>query len=98
MISSILIRQNRVHVETALIFITPAVLCATGERHLRRFLWQKKIDSVKPAHITMIFLGFALIQKQMIERTSLTTNINAINGKVGRISHAKRRFEGLDNR
>lgn len=27
--------QNRVHVETALIFITPAALCATGERHLK---------------------------------------------------------------
>ena len=31
--------QNRVHVETALIFITPAVLCATGGRHLRRTVW-----------------------------------------------------------
>lgn len=28
-------RNNRVHVETALIFITPAALCATGERHLK---------------------------------------------------------------
>lgn len=31
--------RNRVFVETALIFITPAALCATGGRHLRRILW-----------------------------------------------------------
>lgn len=34
--------QKRVHVETALIFITPAALCATGERHLRRMAWKKR--------------------------------------------------------
>lgn len=28
-------RNNRVHVETAPIFITLAALCATGERHLK---------------------------------------------------------------
>ena len=31
--------QNRVHVETALIFITPAARHATDGRHLRRVLW-----------------------------------------------------------
>ena len=31
--------RNRVHVETESIFITPAVLCATGGRRLRRILW-----------------------------------------------------------
>ena len=36
--------QNRVHVETALIFITPAALCATGERHLRRIMCVKQCD------------------------------------------------------
>ena len=35
---------NRVHVETALIFITPAALCATGERHLRRIMCVKQCD------------------------------------------------------
>lgn len=56
------------------------------------------VNVAQLAHIMMIGLGSALIQKQMIEQISLTTNINVINGKVGRISHAKRRFEGLDNR
>lgn len=32
-------RNNRVHVETALIFITPAARHATDGRHLRRILW-----------------------------------------------------------
>ena len=81
------------HVETALIFITPAALYATGERHLRRFLCQKKIDVVEIAHIMMIGLGYVLIQKHMIEQTLQIMSINVTVGRVGRTIHAKRRFE-----
>lgn len=89
-------RNNRVHVETALIFITPAARHATDGRHLRRILWQKKINAVKPVHITTISLGFALIQRQRIEQISRIMGIHVTVGRVGRISHAKRRFEGLE--
>ena len=36
--------QNRVHVETALIFITPAARHATDGRHLRRIMCVKQCD------------------------------------------------------
>ena len=64
-----------------------AALYATGERHLRRFLCQKKIDVAKIVHITMIGLGFVLIQKQRIERTSQMIVMCAI---VGRINMLKK--------
>ena len=53
-------------------------------------------SDVKLAHITMIFLGYVLIQKHMIEQTLQIMSINVTVGRVGRKIHAKRRFEKLD--
>lgn len=44
----------------------------------------------------MISVGYALIQKQMIEQTLQIMSINVTVGQVGRKIHAKRRFEKLD--
>lgn len=44
----------------------------------------------------MISVGYALIQKQMIEQTLQIMSINITVGRVRRTSHAKRRFEKLD--
>ena len=88
------------HVETALIFITPAALCATGERHLRRFLCQKKIDVVEIAHIMMIGHGRALIQRLMIERISRMNVMCAIGGgkrrMINQIENMKREIDELE--
>ena len=44
----------------------------------------------------MISVGYALIQKQMIEQILRIMSINVTVGRVGRTSHAKRRLEELD--
>ena len=44
MVGSVPARNNRVHVETALIFITPAARHATDGRHLRRSMCVKQCD------------------------------------------------------
>ena len=54
------------------------------------------VNVAQLAHITMIGLGYALIQKQMIEQTLQIMSINVTVGRVGRTIHAKRRFEKLD--
>lgn len=53
-------------------------------------------SDVKLVHITMFFLGYALIQKQMIEQVLRIMSIHVTVGRVGRTSYAKRRFEELD--
>ena len=53
-------------------------------------------SDVKLAHITMIFLGFALIQKQMIEQVLRIMSIHVTVGRVWRTIHAERRFKELD--
>ena len=51
------------------------------------------VNVAQLAHITMIGLGYALIQKHMIEQTLQIMSINVTVGRVGRTIHAKRRFE-----
>ena len=77
-------RNNRVHVETALIFITPAARHATDGRHLRRILWKTKINVAKPVYITMIGLGRVSILTLMTERISLIQDTDAAVGRSGR--------------
>ena len=51
---------------------------------------------MKTVHITMIGLGFVLIRNQRIEQILRMMSIHVTVGRVGRTSHAKRRFEELD--
>lgn len=53
-------------------------------------------EAAEPVHITMISLGYVLIQKQRIEGISQVQNTDATVGRVGRTIHAKRRFEKMD--
>ena len=77
-------RNNRVHVETALIFITPAARHATDGRRFRRILWKTKINVAKPVYITMIGLGRVSILTLMTERISLIQDTDAAVGRSGR--------------
>ena len=72
----------------------------TIERELRPCMVKipKRVKKhiAKPANTTMISVGYALIQKHMIEQTLQIMSINVTVGRTGRTIHAKRRFEELD--
>ena len=53
------------------------------------------VNVAQLAHITMIGLGYALIQNQMIEQILRIMSIHVTVGRVGRTSHAKRRLKGF---